>query len=552
MMKCWKCGREVAETSNFCGRCGAPLKINAIRGTADESAANRNTADRKSAGGGAGILGIDLGGSTARIAVIRDGRPVVIPGRNGEKGCPAAVGFRDGRLIVGEEAQRQADTRPGDTALNFKARMGSGIEIPLGGKTYTPQLLSALVLKKLRMDAKAYLNEVPEDAIITIPNSYTYRQRQAVLEAGRMAGLKVNRLISNTAAASLGTGWYGENAGRVLLCSMGSVSFDVSVTEFTDGVAEVLASGGSTTLGGNDFTECIARWILSRFRLDTGIDLKNDPVALARVYSAAETAKKQLSELTSAQITIPCAGIREGQPLHFDETLTRSEFEEMTLFLRERARGLILGVLYDAKLSPNDLQRVVFVGGGSRIPSMKNMVLQVTGREITKIARPEECAACGAAILGGVRHGDIRDVLLLDVTPFSLGIETAGGVFTKLIPRDTTIPIKKAQVFSTFEDNQVAVDVHVLEGEGVQAAENETIGSFRISGIPPAKRGVPLIEVTFDVDQNGVFSMHAKDVATGKEQRLEQLDRPAGTEERVQRGTALVNEAASRWGDVLS
>lgn len=495
------------------------------------------------------IIGIDLGGSTARAALIEGGELVVVPNQNGGYGLPSATGFRDGSLIVGEEAQKQAIARPAETSLLFKTKMGTDTNIFFGDRKFQPQFLSALVLRKLRMDASDYLGDDVVEAVITVPNSYTSRQRQAVIDAGRMAGLTVKRVINNTSAVALDICHRSEESEKVLVISMGSTSLDVSVMEITADIdyVEVLASGGDSKLGGKDFTDAIVYWILNRFLKEEGVELGKDPVTLARVQEAAETAKKDLSGNLSTQIFIPYIAMRDGKPLHLDYTLTRAEFNESTKILRERAGSLIQGVMNDAGVLAEGLKRVILTGGGSRIPAMRDTVRQVLKKEISLVDRSDDSPVKGAALLGGVLHGDIGSIVLLEVISHSFGIETAGNVCTKLIDRNTTYPAKRIQTFSTAADNQVSVDVHLLEGDSEKASENETVGKFRITDIPPAAKGVPQIEVTFDIDANGTIGVSAKDLGTGKECRLTSLDRTKASEDLIKSGANLIEKIADTW-----
>lgn len=496
------------------------------------------------------ILGIDLGGSTARIAVIEGGRATPLPNTSGGSGRPCAAGFKDGRLIACEDALQQAIHSPENTSLSFKTQIATGRLISLGKHVFQPQLLSALILRRLREDAYEYLYEDPSSVVITVPNSYTSKQRQAVIDAGRMAGLTVERVINNTSAAALCIECQDTKEAeglKYLICNMGSTSFDVSVTVGGDGVVEVISSDGDALLGGNDFTDCIADWIVNQFRQEEKLDLSQDPTAMARVWEAAETAKKDLSVLMSVQISIPYAAMREGQPLCFDRMLTRAAFNEMTASLREKADNLIRSVLNGSGFSPKDIDRVVFVGGGSRMPAMQDTLRKIMGKSIWHVNNPEECTVCGAAIMGGILNGDVKDTILLDVTAHSLGIETAGGVCTTMIERNSTFPAGRKQSFSTSADNQTTLDIHLLEGEHEKAADNETIGRFQIRDIPIAFKGVPNIEVEFVVDANGIVSVYAEDVGRGKKRRLTPLDQTAAGEELIEKSAAMVEQAAESW-----
>ena len=492
------------------------------------------------------IIGIDLGGSTARAAVIEGGEPFMIPNQSGGYGVPSAAGIKDGILTAGEEALKQSVSRPNVTSLFFKAKMGTDATVTLDGKRYPPQLLSALVLRRIRMDASDYLGGDAVKAIVTVPNGYTNRQRQAVIDAGRMAGLTVVRVINNTSAVALDISRRVKDCPRMLICSLGSTSFDVSVMQIDDGIVETIGSGGDFKLGGRDFTEAIVRWALNRFEKEEGIGLGNDPVMLVRIREAAETAKKELSASQSTQIFLPYAAMRDGKPVHLELTLTRAEFNELTASLREKATGLIRRVFHDAGIQAEDIKMAVFSGGGSRIPAIRDAVRQIVGKEVRFIDVPDDSAAKGAAVLGGMLCGEILTVLL-DVTTNSYGIETAGGVCTKLIERNTTYPVRRKQTFSTSADNQTTLDMRLLEGESEKAADNELFGTYQITGIPPAKKGVPMIEVTFDIEANGILSVTAKDTGTGKQYGMTSLDRSAAAEELIESGAKLVETIADHW-----
>lgn len=494
------------------------------------------------------IIGIDLGGSTARVAVIEGDEPFLIPNQNGGYGVPSAAGIKDGILTAGEEALKQSVSRPNETSLFFKTKMGTEETVILGGKRYSPQLLSALVLRRIRMDASDYLGEDVVEAIVTVPNGYTNKQRQAVIDAGRMAGLTIERLINNTSAVAVDICRRVKDDSLFLICSMGSTSFEASVVEIQEeGIVEVIESGGTPKLGGRDFTESIVRWILNRFEKEEGLDLGKDPVMLARIREAAERAQRELSGNQSTQIFIPYVGMRGGKPIHLELTLTQAEFNEMTAPLREKAVGLIRSVIRDAGSYANRIQQVFYSGGASRIPAIRDAVRQIVGREIRFTDLPDDTAAKGAAALGGGLKGRIESIILLDIITHSIGIETAGGTCTKLIRRNTTYPAGKKQTFSTSADNQTTLDMRLLEGESEKASDNEVFGIYRITGIPPAKRGVPMIEVTFDIDQRGTVSVTAKDTGTGKQYEMISLDRSAATEELIKSGAKLVEMIANQW-----
>lgn len=494
------------------------------------------------------IIGIDLGGSVARAALIEGGELVSIANQNGGFGQPSVVGLKDGILIAGEEALRQAVSRPEETASFFKTKMGTDAKIMLDGRRYQPQLLSALVLRKLRMDVSDYLGEDAVKAVVTVPNGYTRKQRQAVIDAGKMAGFTVQRVINNTSAVALDICRRTKDDATILICHMGSTSFDVSVLDIDGdiGLVDVIESEGNARLGGKDFTDYIVYWILDRFKKTKGIDLGKDPVQLARIWEAAETAKKDLTSHLSTQLVVPYVAMWEGEPLHLDETLTRAAFNEMTAILTKRAANLVQRVIHDAGVLAKEIQQVVFTGGG-RMPALRDAVREIVGKGPRFLDMPDDCVAKGAAILGGILNGDCQSIGLCDVVMNSLGLETAGGVCTKLIRRGTTYPTRRYQTFSTSADDQITVDVHLLEGESERAADNETFGTFRITGIPPAKKGVPKIEVEFDIDASGAFHIAAKDTGMGKQLTLTSLDRTAADEDLIQKGAALVEETSKAW-----
>ena len=464
------------------------------------------------------IIGIDLGTTNSCVAVMEGGEAVVIPNAEGARTTPSVVGFaKDGQRLVGQVAKRQAVVNPDKTISSIKREMGSTYKVNIDEKTYTPQEISAMILTKLKTDAEAYLGQSVTQAVITVPAYFSDSQRQATKDAGKIAGLDVLRIINEPTAAALSYGLDKETSGqKILVFDLGGGTFDVSILDIADGVFEVLATNGDTHLGGDDFDEAVGKWVVSEFKNSSGIDISTDKMAMQRVMEAAEKAKIELSGMQKTNINLPFITISDNGPLHIDLDLTRARFNGLTANLVERTKGPMLQAIKDAGISMGDIDKVVLVGGSTRIPAVYEAVKEVTGKEPYKGINPDECVALGAAIQGGVLTGDVKDVLLLDVTPLSLGIETMGGVFTKLIEKNTTIPTKKSQVFSTAADNQTSVDIHVLQGERAMAADNKTLGRFELSGIPPAQRGVPQIEVTFDIDSNGIVSVTALDKGTGK------------------------------------
>ncbi len=466
------------------------------------------------------IIGIDLGTTNSCVAVMEGGEAVVIPNAEGNRTTPSVVAFsKDGERVVGQTAKRQAITNP-DTISSIKREMGSDYRVTIGSKRYTPQEISAMILQKLKVDAEAYLGQTVTEAVITVPAYFTDAQRQATKDAGKIAGLDVKRIINEPTAAALAYGIDKEEAQKIMVYDLGGGTFDVSILEIDDGVIEVLATAGNNRLGGDDFDKCIMDYLAGEFKRENGIDLTNDKVAMQRLKEAAEKAKIELSGVTSTNINLPYITADQTGPKHLDVTLTRAKFNELTNHLVQATMGPVHQAMSDAKLSNSDISKVLLVGGSSRIPAVQEAVKKITGHEGFKGINPDECVAIGAAIQGGVLGGDIKGLLLLDVTPLSLGIETMGGVFTKLIERNTTIPVKKSQIFSTAADNQPSVEVHVLQGEREMAAYNKTLGRFQLDGIAPARRGVPQIEVTFDIDANGIVNVSAKDLGTGKEQKI--------------------------------
>ena len=467
------------------------------------------------------IIGIDLGTTNSCVSVIEGGEPVVIANAEGARTTPSVVAFaKTGERMVGQVAKRQAVTNPDRTVSSIKREMGSNYKVTIDGKAYTPQEISAMVLQKLKTDAESYLGTTVTEAVITVPAYFTDSQRQATKDAGRIAGLDVKRIINEPTAAALAYGLDKENEQKIMVYDLGGGTFDVSILEIGDGVIEVLATAGNNRLGGDDFDECIVKYLVSQFKNETGIDLSADKVAMQRLREEAEKAKCALSGVTSTNINLPYITADSTGPKHLDMTLTRAKFNELTGHLVQMTMGPVNQALSDSGLKASDLSKILLVGGSTRIPAVQEAVKSITGKEPFKGINPDECVAIGAAIQGGVLGGDVEGILLLDVTPLSLGIETLGGVFTKLIERNTTIPTKKSQVFSTAADNQTSVEVNVLQGEREMAADNKSLGRFHLDGIAPARRGVPQIEVTFDIDANGIVNVSAKDLGTGKEQHI--------------------------------
>ena len=467
------------------------------------------------------IIGIDLGTTNSCVAVMEGGEAVVIANAEGARTTPSVVAFaKNGERMVGQVAKRQAITNPDRTISSIKREMGSSYKVNIDGKAYTPQEISAMVLQKLKADAEAYLGQTVTEAVITVPAYFTDAQRQATKDAGRIAGLDVKRIINEPTAAALAYGLDKENDQKIMVYDLGGGTFDVSVLEIGDGVIEVLATAGNNRLGGDDFDACITKYLVDEFKKAEGVDLSGDKVAMQRLREAAEKAKIELSGVTTSNINLPYITADATGPKHLDVTLTRAKFNELTHHLVEKTMGPVKQALADSGLQPSEISKVLLVGGSSRIPAVQEMVKSLVGKEGFKGINPDECVAIGAAIQGGVLGGDVEGILLLDVTPLSLGIETLGGVCTRLIERNTTIPTKKSQIFSTAADNQTSVEVNVLQGEREMAQYNKSLGRFHLDGIAPARRGVPQIEVTFDIDANGIVNVSAKDLGTGKEQHI--------------------------------
>ena len=468
------------------------------------------------------VIGIDLGTTNSCVAVLEGGDPVVIANAEGNRTTPSVVGFaKNGERLVGETAKRQAITNPERTISSIKRHMGTDYTVEIDGKKYTPQDISAMILGKLKADAESYLGEKVTEAVITVPAYFTDSQKQATKDAGKIAGLDVKRIINEPTAASLAYGLDKDEAQhKILVYDLGGGTFDVSILELGDGVFEVLATNGDNKLGGDDFDEALLNFMAESFAKENGVDLRNDKMALQRLKEAAEKAKKELSSAQTTNVNLPFITVNENGPLHMNMDITRAKFDQLTEGLVNRTIEPMKKAMADAGVSNSDISKVILVGGSTRIPAVQEAVKNITGKEPFKGINPDECVAIGAAIQAGVLTGEVNDVLLLDVTPLSLSIETLGGVATKLIERNTTIPTKKSQIFSTAADNQTAVDIHVMQGEREMAADNTTLGRFQLTGIPPAPRGIPQIEVTFDIDANGIVNVSAKDMGTGKEQSI--------------------------------
>ncbi len=466
-------------------------------------------------------IGIDLGTTNSCVAVIEGGEPVVIANVEGNRTTPSVVGFsKTGERLVGQVAKRQAVANPDRTIASIKRQMGTDYKVTIDDKKYTPQEISAMILSKLKADAESYLGDKVTEAVITVPAYFTDSQRQATKDAGKIAGLEVKRIINEPTAAALAYGIDKENDQKVMVYDLGGGTFDVSIIEMGEGVQEVLATAGNNNLGGDDFDQRIIDWLAAEFKKENGIDLKGDKMAMQRLKEAAEKAKIELSGVTSSAINLPFITMTEAGPLHLDTTLTRAKFNELTADLVEATMGPVRQAISDSGLKTSEIDKVLMVGGSSRIPAVQDAVKSYTGKEPFKGINPDECVAIGAALQAGVLGGDVKGLLLLDVTPLSLGIETLGSVCTKIIERNTTIPTKKSQIFSTAADNQTSVEIHVLQGEREFAKDNKTLGMFHLDGILPARRGTPQIEVTFDIDANGIVHVSAKDLGTGKEQSI--------------------------------
>ena len=467
------------------------------------------------------VIGIDLGTTNSCVAVYEGGEPIVIPNPEGARTTPSVVAFsKTGERMVGQVAKRQAVTNPDRTVSSIKREMGTSYKVEIDGKQYTPQEISAMILQKLKADAEAYLGSKVTEAVITVPAYFTDAQRQATKDAGKIAGLDVKRIINEPTAAALAYGMDKEAEQKIMIFDLGGGTFDVSILEISDGVFEVLATAGNNRLGGDDFDARVMNWIADTFKSESGIDLRADKMAMQRLKEAAEKAKIELSGVASTNINLPFITADATGPKHFDATLTRAKFNELTADLVAATMGPVKQALSDANLQPSDIAKVLLVGGSTRIPAVQEAVKNFMGKEPFKGINPDECVAIGAAIQGGVLGGDVKDIVLLDVTPLSLGIETMGGVFNRIIDRNTTIPVKKSQIYSTAADNQTSVEIHVLQGERDMAAGNTTLGRFILDGITPAPRGIPQIEVTFDIDSNGIVNVTATDKGTGKEQHI--------------------------------
>ncbi|HZG79643.1 MAG TPA: molecular chaperone DnaK [Brevibacillus sp.] len=486
------------------------------------------------------VIGIDLGTTNSCVAVMEGGEPVVIANAEGNRTTPSVVAYKNGERIVGEAAKRQAITNPDNTVMSVKRHMGTNHKEIMESKEYTPEQVSAMILQKLKADAESYLGETVTQAVITVPAYFNDSQRQATKDAGKIAGLEVLRIVNEPTAAALAYGMEKSEDQTVLVFDLGGGTFDVSILELSEGFFEVKATSGDNKLGGDDFDQVIMDYLVSEFKKEHGIDLSKDRMAQQRLKDAAEKAKKDLSGVLTTTISLPFITADASGPKHLEINLTRAKFEELSANLVERTMGPTRQALQDAGLTPNEIDRVVLVGGSTRIPAVQEAIKKFTGKEPHKGVNPDEVVALGAAVQAGVLTGDVKDVVLLDVTPLSLGIETLGGVFTKLIDRNTTIPTSKSQVFSTAADNQTSVEIHVLQGERQMAADNKTLGRFNLTDIPPAPRGIPQIEVSFDIDANGIVNVRAKDLGTGKEQRITITSNTGLSDEDIER---MVKEA---------
>ena len=482
------------------------------------------------------VIGIDLGTTNSCVSVFEGGEAVVIPNSEGSRTTPSVVGFaKDGERLVGETAKRQAVTNPERTISSIKRHMGEDYKVKIDGKEYTPQEISAMILTKLKNDAESYLGEKVTEAVITVPAYFSDAQKQATKDAGKIAGLEVKRIVNEPTAASLAYGLDKEEGShKILVYDLGGGTFDVSILELDDGLFKVLATNGDTHLGGDDFDNAIMNYLADTFSQENGIDLRADKMALQRLKEAAEKAKKELSSAQTTNINLPFITVKDGSPLHMDVTLTRAKFEQLTASLVERSIEPMKKAMADAKVTNSDIEKIIMVGGSTRIPAVQEAVKKVTGKELYKGINPDECVAMGAAIQAGVLTGEVNDVILLDVTPLTLSIETLGGIATPLIERNTTIPTRKSQIFSTAADNQTTVDIHVLQGERKMAGDNITLGRFQLSGIAPAPKGIPQIEVAFDIDANGIVNVSAKDLGTGKEQSITLTSKTHLTDEEIQ------------------